>query len=63
MKRKVFLILYYGLFRYLPASDFPIIGRISMKLRYIFGKHIFKACGKNVNIERMAFLSVAMILL
>lgn len=55
MKRKVFLVLFYGLFRYLPASDFPIIGKISMKLRYICGKHIFKSCGKNVNIERMAF--------
>ena len=55
MKRKLFLILYYGLFRYFPTSDFPIIGHISRKLRYMCGKRIFKFCGKNVNIERMAF--------
>lgn len=55
MKRLVFLVLYYGLFRYFPTSDFPIVGKFSMKLRYLCGKNIFRYCGKNVNIERMAF--------
>lgn len=55
MKKYFFLILYYGIFRYFPASDFPVFGSLSMKLRYICVKHIFKRCGKNVNIERMAF--------
>ena len=55
MIRNIFLILYYGVFRYFPTSDFPIVGHLSMKLRYFCVKHIFKYCGKNVNIERMAF--------
>lgn len=49
------LILYYGIFRYLPSSDFPIIGRYCKLFRYVCAKHIFLKCGKNVNIERMAF--------
>lgn len=48
------LIFYYGLFRYFPASSFPIVGSISKKLRGLCGKIIFKKCGKNVNIERGA---------
>ena len=57
MKRKIFLILYYGFARYLPSSSIPIksIGRLSKKFRGVICKHIFKYCGKNVNIERMAW--------
>lgn len=53
--RIFFLILYYGICRYLPSSDFPYIGLICKKMRYLCAKHIFKQCGKNVNIERLAF--------
>ena len=50
----VCLICYYGFARYLPVSYFPIFGRCSKWLRYQLCKHIFKKCGKNVNIERLA---------
>lgn len=49
------LVFYYGLFRYFPRSSFPLVGKLCKKLRYICCKAIFKSCGKNVNIERMAF--------
>ena len=48
----VCLILYYGFAQYLPQSNkfFNIGGFI----RYSLCKHIFKKCGKHVNIERKA---------
>ena len=46
------LALYYGVFRYLPASY--EWGGVGKRLRYFACKRIFKKCGKNVNIERMA---------
>ena len=52
-----FLILYYGFCRYLPSGSTPIIGQISKRMRYVCCKHIFKYCGKNVNIERKAFFA------
>ena len=52
-----FLILYYGFCRYLPSNSTPIIGQISKRMRYVCCKHIFKYCGKNVNIERKAFFA------
>lgn len=54
--RFICLILYYTLLRYLPSNSFFIspIGKVSAKLRYICCKHIFKYCGKNVGIERLA---------
>lgn len=54
-KKKVpFLILYYGLFRWLPSSMFPFLGPLFKKCRYFACKHIFTYCGRNVNIERGA---------
>ena len=50
----VFLIAYTLLFKHFPSSTFPVVGKLSKKLRYICGKQIFKSCGKNVNIERGA---------
>lgn len=57
MKRNLFLILYYGFARYLPASTFPIkpIGRICKKIRGSICKQIFKRCGNNINVEKMAW--------
>ena len=54
MKRFIFLVIYYGVLRNLPASFMPF-GAIAKKLRYLCCKRIFKYCGKNVNIERMPF--------
>lgn len=48
------LIFYYGIFRYLPNSSFPIFGGVACRLRRLCGKIIFKKCGKKVNIERGA---------
>lgn len=55
IKNIIALVLYYGLLRYLPASTVPVLGKISRKLRYLCCKNIFKYCGTNVNVERMAF--------
>lgn len=49
------LILYYGFARYLPVSYFPFIGKICKWIRYQLCRRIFKKCGKNVNIERLAY--------
>ncbi len=51
------LILYYGIFRYLPNGATPIFGKPSRFLRYICCKKIFLYCGRNANIERMAFFA------
>ena len=50
----IFLCFYYCFLRYLPASYFPVVGPIAKVLRYHCCKHIFKKCGKNVNIEKGA---------
>jgi maltose O-acetyltransferase len=48
------LAFYYGLFKHFPRTSFPIVGKLSCKLRVACCKVIFKHCGKNVNIERGA---------
>ena len=55
MTRIVFLCFYYGLFRFLPNSNFPFLGKISRSLRYLCAKHIFEYCGENVNVEQGAW--------
>ena len=52
-RRIPFLILYYGIGRFLPSS-YSIGGKFANKFRYFCCKHIFEYCGKNVNIEQMA---------
>lgn len=54
LHKLIALVFYYGLFRYLPCSYFPVLGPVSKKLRYLCGRIIFRKCGKNVNIERGA---------
>ncbi len=51
--RIICLILYYGFAKYLPVS-YTLLGRLlcAKRIRYVLCKHIFKKCGKNVNIER-----------
>jgi len=51
------LVLYYCLLRFLPSGSTPIIGRFCRFLRYHCCKHIFLYCGKNANVERMAFFA------
>lgn len=55
MKRYFFLLLYYFFAIYLPVSG-SRLGRFlhSKKIRYSICRHIFKKCGKNVNIEKGA---------
>ncbi|MBR3608614.1 MAG: acyltransferase [Bacteroidales bacterium] len=48
------LITYYLFAQYLPSSGSLFFGGGSKKIRYCLCKHIFKSCGKNVNIERRA---------
>lgn len=50
-----FLVLYYGIAQYLPKSH--TFGNIGGAVRYWLCKHIFKKCGKCVNIERKAFFA------
>lgn len=58
LKQIVSLAIYYCFLQYLPASTFPLIGKLSKKLRYCCCKHIFKFCGKNVNVERRAVFGI-----
>lgn len=55
MKRKLCLILYYGLATYLPNSYTPVVGRPSNWLRVFLVKRIFKKSGKIVTVNRKAY--------
>jgi len=52
MKKKLCLILYYSCARYLPRSS---RSKFSKAIRFFLCKRIFKECGVNVNVERMAW--------
>ena len=54
-KKLVCLVLYYGFAQYLPKSN--TYGNVGGVIRYALCKHIFKKCGKHVNIERKAFFA------
>ena len=54
LSQLICLALYYGFARYLPVSFAFLLGRPSKWVRYQLCKRIFKECGKDVNIERMA---------
>lgn len=54
MKRKFWLILYYGFARYLPPTHKGLLGLIGSKLRRTCAMHLFKSCASDVNIEHMA---------
>lgn len=51
--RVPFLIIYYGIARYLPKSDSPIVGSFCRIFRGLCCKYIFEKCGRNVNVDRM----------
>lgn len=48
--RYLYLILYYSLLRYLPATDNGYL-KIIRKIRSGIGKQLFDSAGKNINIE------------
>lgn len=50
----VCLAIYYGFAQHLPCSFTPIVGKLSKRIRFSLCRHIFRKCGKNVNIERHA---------
>ncbi len=53
MKRVACYILYYGIARWLPRS-YSRGGHIWQAIRYALCRHLFSACGKNVNVETRA---------
>lgn len=54
VKQMFCLMFYYGVCRYLPVSYNILLGGVAKRLRYFCCKNIFKKCGRNVNVERMA---------
>lgn len=54
IKRLIRCILYYGFAQWLPASFMPG-GSAAKAFRYWVCRGLFRACGKNVNIEHGAF--------
>lgn len=52
--RYIALILYYGLGRYLP--NYPVL--FGKKFRGFLCRRIFRKCGKNINVERLAFFAL-----
>ena len=55
LEQLVCLVLYYGFAQYLPKSNTYV--NVGGVIRYALCKHIFKKCGKHVNIERKAFFA------
>ena len=53
--RLLMLFVYYSIVRFLPKSTFPILGFMFKWIRYKVCKYIFKKCGKNCNIENLAY--------
>lgn len=50
----VSLILYYGFAIHLPSSQSFFCGEIWRYIREVLCRHIFKKCGKNINVEHGA---------
>lgn len=48
-------LLYYVVAQYLPANKVPVIGTISLYLRNVLCRVIFKKCGSHVTIHRKAY--------
>lgn len=53
--RTFWLIVYYAFARRLPKSTMPVLGRVAYRLRYRCAKHLFAACGNEVNVEQGAY--------
>lgn len=51
------LLLYYSIGIHLPKSNRPHSLKLSKPIRYVLCKNIFESCGKNVNIEKGAYIA------
>ena len=51
----IYLILYYGLARYLPKSTLPILGNLSKLTRRFLCRRIFTSCGRGLNVEQSVY--------
>ena len=49
------LFLYYSLFRYLPKSTSPVIGKIGLIMRRLLCQDIFLSCGKKLVVENNVY--------
>lgn len=49
------LFLYYSIGRYLPSTNTPFFGKISMKSRALLCRYIFAKTGKNINVDRNVY--------
>ncbi|HEX3744317.1 MAG TPA: DapH/DapD/GlmU-related protein [Bryobacteraceae bacterium] len=52
------LVAYYGIVRHLPDSTLPG-GALFRRIRYLVCRPLFRACGRNVNMERGAYIGEA----
>ena len=53
--KSLYLIVYYGFARFLPDSYTPVFGSFFNYIRVLCVKHIFRRCGKSINVNRMAY--------
>lgn len=53
--RPVSAILYYLIGYHLPSAGFPVLGKISNKIRVFLCRRFFEECGQNVVVERKAY--------
>ena len=56
LKKIISLGLYYGFATHLPKSNRPYSFGLSKPIRGELCKNIFESCGKNVNVERKAYI-------
>lgn len=54
--RRLSLLIYYVLARYLPKSTMPVIGKLALRMRRFCCKRMFSACGNDLNVEQGAYL-------
>lgn len=54
--RKIWMIIYYGIARYLPKSTVPFVGKWAMELRNICAHGMFSECNGFVNLEQGAYV-------
>ena len=58
LKQFLALIIYYGLTRYLPNNNFPIIGKFCGKIRALNCRYIFKRMANNAHVWRNAYFAL-----
>lgn len=52
MSHYISLFLYYAVLKHLPNATMPVVGHFCRNLRAIACRHIFKKCGKHIDIAR-----------